>query len=280
MLRIAQISALAGLVASGCLIEPNPDFDEPGAEADSDSDDGDPTTSDGDPTSGETASGDGDGDGDPGDGDPGDGDPGEPCPDDLLDCDDRPGCEASASDPLTCGSCEHSCELAGQLLDCEAGVCSGSVVLPTLADTHVTSAVPDMNFADETSMWVSTTWGTEQAYIDFVDLAALSPDAVITAASLDVFFQSTGDPLALHRVEEAWVEAELTWANQPDLGPPLLSIDTTWGEASIDLLPVFTAWVGDPPSHGIALLPEGTEATEIFSRETNMGPSLSLTLSW
>lgn len=46
------------------------------------------------------------------------------------------------------------------------------------------------------------------------------------------------------------------------------------------LLEVFAAWADDPPGHGIALLPEGTEATEIFSRETNMGPSLSLTLSW
>lgn len=215
-----------------------------------------------------------------GTGDSGGIEPTPDCAEGSLDCDGVPGCEASALAPGTCGSCTHSCIVAGVTHSCEAGgVCSAAVELVALADVVADETQPDQNREGEDSLLVRA----EPRCDTFISLPALEfpAEAVVESAILDLVATSAGSGVAVHRVLAPWVAAELTWATRPAVeADPMTTVSPGIGHAEIDLSAAVEAWLGGAANHGVALRTEAVNEAEFRSLETGEGPSLSLELTW
>jgi hypothetical protein len=244
---VAVALALAG-PSSACIIEPNPDF--MGAEAET--------------GTGAEAGSD------------------RECLPGTLDCDAFPGCEARSDDPLSCGSCTKRCEFDGELLECVAGRCEGTVILTNLADAYVDRDAPQQNFGAEPVLRVDS---RREAYIKLPDLAGL-PSAAYEDISLSLPCSSAGGAVQLLRLEASWDEGTISWDTAPGVvGSTLASFEPKLGANVIDLNSLLPGWREGSPKHSLALRSQvevsATQAGVVFvSRESGAGPVLTMTLSW
>lgn len=209
------------------------------------------------------------------------GETGDPCSEGWLDCDGEPGCEVPVDDPAHCGSCENSCEVAGQLLGCEAGVCAGVVSLPALEDAYVNDAEPDRNYADEPLLEVDQGPDDLHTFVAMPDLSVVPPEAELLGAELYLSCLDDGDTVKLYRVTEAWSAADLTWNEQPAYeAAPSLTFDPPANPVQLDLSSLVGDWLDGDENHGIALLPTGADGSQFAALDSENGPRLLLELRW
>lgn len=261
----ALAGALAGALGSavgsfGCVVGPNPAF--LGDESETFASDTTPATDDGGS----------------------DAESGPPtCPSGTLDCDGVPGCEASADDPSTCGSCSNACELAGQPLACADGRCIGSVELDIVDDAELDASAPDQNFGAEASLHVDL---ERRVLIGLPGLDQLPSSAEIESLVLHLHANPAGGVVDLYRVEAPWDEASVTEADAPAIdGAPLLTWAPKVGDNGLELVDLLGAWQQGAPKHSLALV-VGADAgpnpdpTELDSSEGPIPPTLVMTLAW
>lgn len=204
------------------------------------------------------------------------------CPVGTLDCDDQPGCETDATDPATCGSCEKRCELAGEMLECVAGQCAGSIVFVDLPDAYVDHGQPDQNFGAEPLLLID---GARESYIELPNIGALPSGATVESVALHLTCTVPGASLDVYRVETPWDESAITGSNAPgNNNTRLLTVASTLGGNVIELVGLLPSWRTGNPKRSLELRVEsnGSEPApvEFSSREGASPPSLVLTLRW
>lgn len=249
--------AVLALMLTACMIAPNPDFIDPLAGS------VDETGSGSDEIGSDET-------------DPDETDPDE-CPAGGLDCDGVPGCEAHTDDPATCGRCDKSCAMNGEMLECVDGQCVGTIVLEGLADAHVDHDLPNQNFGGEPVLIID---GSRDAYIDLPEVTVPS-GASLDSIALHLSCTTSGADINVYRIEQPWNEQSITAGNAPNLNNQVLSFSPTIGENVIELLGRISGWPtsGDTRSLGLGPLSE-TAPVEFSSREGSSPPTLVLTLHW
>ena len=197
----------------------------------------------------------------------------------MLDCDGEPGCETSAQSPLSCGSCDHSCEFAGAVHDCELGECVGSPVLSGFPDTYIDAEEPGLNRGMDNDLHLR---GGDKAEESYISLPPLPPGALVLDAKLVLDCGSPDLPASydLYRVESPWSEQALTWQNRPQISDaPVTSFLAEPGESVIELGVFADDW---PAPHGITLRKANGDMahTTCSSKEGDKPPRLELELVW
>lgn len=201
------------------------------------------------------------------------------CEPGMLDCDDEPGCESSAQSPLTCGSCDHSCEFAGAVYDCESDQCVGSPVLSGFADAYIDAEDPMLNRGMDNDFHIR---GGDKAEESYIAIPPLPPGALVLDAQL--VLDCSGPDLPVNydvfRVESGWDEHSVVWQGGPQISnAPVTEFHAESGESSID----FGVFADDWPSpHGITLRKANgdTAHTTCSSKEGDNPPRLELELVW
>ncbi|MFO7565541.1 MAG: DNRLRE domain-containing protein [Enhygromyxa sp.] len=250
------VALIAALSSGACLIAPNPQFID--ANAGESEDTGDSQNSGGseDPLG---------------------------CEDGFADCDGEPGCEASLDDPETCGSCSKSCEIAGQLLECDAGQCVGELLFVDLPDAHVDRQQPDQNFGLEPILAVD---GDRDAYLELPNLGLMPLGVTIHSAALHLSCTDPGSALDVYRIENSWDEQAMTSDNAPGLGNArLLTFSPRVGENVLELVGLLPSWQVGMPNRSLGLTPASNagpspDPVEFSSREGGSPPYLVLSVSW
>jgi hypothetical protein len=234
------------LASTACLVEPNPDFIDPTA---------------------------GDGTGDTGS---------SMCPAGTLDCDGEPGCEADASDPYSCGSCDHVCELAGELLECVAGQCTGTVMFTDFPDAYVDRNLPDQNFGSEPSLLIDA---ARDSYLELPDITVPS-NAQFESVALHLSCSQPGALIDVYRIETGVDEPLVTEATAPTLNNELIaSVTPVVGDNVVELVGLLPSWRSGNPKRSLGLRSDpdaGPDPTlvEFSSREGSSPPYLMVTLRW
>lgn len=171
-----------------------------------------------------------------------------------------------------------------------AGVGEGepvTVQITDFSDTYVTSCKPETNWADESRLIVDReTGGPGEActHLSLVraSLSAIPSGSKIEAAKLSFSCSSTGDPVSVSYVEEAWEDHAVLWSNRPDGGNGLGTITCRQvGPLTLDVTAAVSAWSsGRHGNFGVYLSVTGTDGTELASSEAESSeerPRLSVT---
>lgn len=190
---------------------------------------------------------------------------GETCADDMLDCEAEP-------------SCDKSCELYGQPVECVDGQCVGTVVFTGLADAYVDGEQPSVNFGFEPSLLIDQ---TRTSYIALPDIDGLPSGARLDHVSLHLTCTQAGT-IALHRVESSFEEQQLTASNAPSGSAMLGNIDLVFGQNVIELTGKLPSWRSSSSNRSLRLSASGADPqpVAISSREGAADPSLVVSLSW
>jgi 2',3'-cyclic-nucleotide 2'-phosphodiesterase (5'-nucleotidase family) len=124
-------------------------------------------------------------------------------------------------------------------LSATAGPSAPTRVLSPVADAQVSSGNPNTNSGSATSMFIqsaATNFGNERAWLRF-DLSSLPSDAVVTAATLEMYcWKATGPSLdtEVHGgTSDTWGETTITWNNQPAFGPTLATQTLAAGAVNV-----------------------------------------------
>jgi hypothetical protein len=233
-------AALLGVtLASTACLEPNPDFIEPTADGAETGDDG--------------------------------------CPEGLLDCDDEPGCEADANDPSHCGSCGKTCELNGEMLECVAGQCVGTVFFTELADAYIDSEQPSQNFGVEPTLIVDQ---SRASYVALPELDTLVSGGKLDYVGLHLTCTQAGTTVQVQRVQSVWDELQVSASTAPSGSNVIGDFDFGPGETVIELTDELPNWIA--PKRSLRFNASGADPLPVLfsSREGGSAPYLEVTIRW
>jgi hypothetical protein len=163
---------------------------------------------------------------------------------------------------------------------------SSTLTVDDGADTYVNALAPSGNFGTAQQVAVRGT-SADIGYLRF-ELPAAPGGMVLKSAQLTVRTSSDAvanstDAVTVQRANGSWTEAEVTWANRPELDPAVIgtlpapaAIETDYS-APLDV-PALSAALGG--TYDLALTSTGTDSAWFWSREapgTSGHPQLTLT---
>ncbi|MCK4724562.1 MAG: DNRLRE domain-containing protein, partial [Anaerolineales bacterium] len=138
------------------------------------------------------------------------------------------------------------------------------VCYPAIADTNVSSSLPDSNFGGNQTMDLGLFQGTtNQMYLQF-DISKIPANATIISGNVQAYmhFLETSEKqfqTALHSPEGSWEELKLTWNNQPGMSSNYGAsvLDTSTGWKVWDATNLVAQWhAGVLPNAGVVIVPD------------------------
>jgi hypothetical protein len=162
----------------------------------------------------------------------------------------------------------------------------------TVAVTQVRQATPETSYGDATSITIdgADDGGEVHGLVRFPGLFGdgneqLSSGSGIEAAELVLSVHNEGDGIAAHRLLTEW-SGEETWTSlrggiQPDgdeaVTDPVASAEGVGvGTLRLDVTAAVTAWIEGADNHGFALLPLGSNGTDIYTEHGSDPPVLAV----
>lgn len=139
------------------------------------------------------------------------------------------------------------------------------------ADAYTEAAAPDARHGSKLFLRVSE---STIAFLRF-DLSAIPAGSTVASATLSVYVGRFGAPgtAALHAVQGAWTEDDLThvrrpaWAAEP-IATLAVSESTPLTEyVRIDVTAAVQAWLSGAPNHGLAVVGTGGVEVDLMSKE-------------
>lgn len=124
---------------------------------------------------------------------------------------------------------------------------STTTTIYSVADAHVNSSSPDMNYGGEDNMYVSANSEQGFVYVRF-DLSSIPSNAHIISAKLRLYLSSTDGAIywypadtigAYYCSDESWTELGITWNSKPSFSPEPTD---TWSFGILYTVKVYKSW--------------------------------------
>ncbi len=159
---------------------------------------------------------------------------------------------------------------------------SRSDCLRPIGDTAARQTQPNQNFGSAPSLFAGDD-GKDRSFLKF-SLDGIPTDAIVESATL-ILQQSSlvqGNPFEIYSASDPWLEDNLTWNDQPDIGP-LYAVESQAagsGARSWDVAGLVDDWLsGSTANHGLVVVANGNLA-EYTSRETDESSVPRLCVQW
>ncbi len=180
---------------------------------------------------------------------------------------------AAADDQLLDESYSTEPVVLSKTLSEDGSITAFEVMFPVVADTFITSGLPDNNWGGDPNLRagfnVNNGWGAERMLMRF-DFSIIPANAVINSATFQILMTESNPandpPLGFEArfLNSSWNEFQVTWnSHQPDWGSVFTtgSSNNVLGWKSVEATALVREWVnGSRVNHGLIVIANETPA--------------------
>lgn len=144
-----------------------------------------------------------------------------------------------------------------------------TLTITDIADAHVESCSPFLNYGDAEKLLVDGNFGCIYAALIDPALEKIPSGAEILSAQLELTCSNSGASINVSYLNGTWSENAVRWMDRPEVGAKLANVTCDdAGVMQIDLTAAVKAWLaGEHHAYGVYLQSTGDDGTDLVSSE-------------